>query len=132
MSVYRSNEKWFSMPFGGMCGLFIKDRAARKLQKLLWRQTQEIKDFLVAHKDDCLTYNWTLAYPMPDKKQTTVHYTDESETVEERLKWIDKTDRLTYVPDLFVSDKQWNEASEEVRAFYEKMYGDENDDAEIC
>lgn len=124
--VYRSNDNWFELPAGCYCGVFIKEKSAKKLQKLLWRQTQEIKDFLIAHKDDCALAHWTLAYPLPDKKQTTVYYsrTDPGETIELRIGLFDKTDRLRHIDSLFFTDKHYNEAAREVEAFYEEMYGD--------
>lgn len=128
MAVTKSSDNWFDMPAGCYCGLFIKEQAAKKLQKLLWRQTQEIKEFLTAHKEDCCVSHWTLAYPEPDKKQTTVYYTEtqSEDTVESRIKLFDKSERLRHIDGgIFVSDKMYNEAGEEVQKFYEEMYGEE-------
>lgn len=129
MSVYKSCDNWFNFPAGVYCGLFIKEKTAKKLQKLLWRHTQEIKEFLTANKGDLLPMDWTLAYPMPDKKQTTVYYSSQSYSVDERIKLFDKAYRLLHVDNgVFVSDKKWNEASKEVQAFYEEMYGEDGDE----
>lgn len=125
MSVYKSNDNWFLLPAGCYCGLLIKEKTAKKLQKLLWRQTQEIKELLVANKDDCVPQYWTLAYPEPEKKQTVVYYTNNDETFESRIKLFDKADRLSHVDGgVFVTDKRYDKASEDVKRFYEEMYGD--------
>ena len=122
MSVYKSYDKWFNLPAGCYCGVFVKEKTAKKLQKLLWMQTQEIKELLTAHKDDLLPMEWTLAYP--DGKQTSVYFSCQNDTVEERIKLFDKADRLRYVENgVFVTDKRWTEARDEVQAFYEEMYG---------
>lgn len=124
MSVYRSNDNWFRLPAGCYCGVFIKERSAKKLQKLLWRQTQEIKDFLTANKEDLVPEAWTLAYPLPEKKQTVVHYVDTDDSVESRIALFDKADRLQHIDDLFFTDKRYNEARKDVQNFYEEMYED--------
>ena len=65
---------------------------------------------------------------MPDKKQTTVYFSDRSDSIDERIKLFDKACRMQHVDNgVFVSDKKWNEASEEVKAFYEEMYGEDGD-----
>lgn len=125
MTTYRSNENWFNLPSGCYCGVAIKEKTARKLQKLLWKQTEEIKDFLTAHKEDCVPYHWTLAYP--NGKQTTVHYTCPDTTVEERIKLFDKAGRINHIDNLFVTNERYNKASEEVQWFYEEMYGGEDE-----
>lgn len=128
MSVYKSCDNWFDFPAGMYCGLFVKEKTAKKLQKLLWRQTQEIKEFLTANKGNLLPMEWTLAYPSPDKEQTTVYFSDQSDSVDERIKLFDKACRMQHVDNgVFVSDKKWYEASKEVQAFYEEMYGEDGD-----
>ena len=129
MSVYRSNDNWFELPAGCYCGVFIKERSAKKLQKLLWRQTQEIKDFLTANKDDLAPASWTLAYPLPEKEQTVVHYIDTDDSVESRIALFNKVDRLRHISDLFFTDKKYYEASKDVQKFYEEMY--ENADGKV-
>lgn len=122
MSVYKSNDNWFVLRY---CGLLIKEKTAKKLQKLLWRQTQEIKELLIANKDDCVPGSWTLAYPEPEKKQTVVYYTCNDDTVDNIIKLFDKADRLSHVDNgVFVTDEKYNKASEDVKRFYEEMYGD--------
>lgn len=128
MSVHKSCDNWFNFPVGMYCGVLIKEKTAKKLQKILWKQTQEIKEFLTANKDDLLPMEWTLAYPNPDKKQTTVYYSSQSNSIDERIRLFDQTCRIHHVNNgVFISNKKWNEASEEVKEFYEKMYGEDND-----
>lgn len=118
----RCNERFFEMPIGQYCGVFIRESAAKKLQKILYRQTQEIKDFLTRNLDSLEAADWTLAY-IPD--QVTVSYFDGNsrDEIENRIKVFDETDRLRYVPDVFRTDKTYVEAITEVRQFYEDHYG---------
>ena len=119
----RCNERFFEMPVGQWCGFLIREDAAKKLQKILWRQTQEIKDFLTRNMDALEAANWTLAY-IPS--QTTVNYFDSCsrEDVERRIALLNKADRLSFVPDVFRTDKASLEAIEEVKAFYTEHYGE--------
>lgn len=119
----RCNERFFQMPIGGYSGFFIREDAAKKLQKILWKQTQEIKDFLTRNMDALEAANWTLAY-IPG--QTTVNYFDSNsrEDVERRISAMDKSDRLSFVPDVFKTDKNYAAAMEEVKEFYTEHYGE--------
>lgn len=120
----RCNERFFEMPIGQYCGVFIREDAAKKLQKILYRQTQEIKDFLTRNLDALEAADWTLAY-IPD--QTVVHYFDGNsrDEIENRIRVFDEVDRLRYVSDVFRTDKTFVEAINEVRQFYEGHYGKE-------
>lgn len=117
----RRNERFFKMPAGCYCGVLIREEAAKKLQKILWRQTQEIKDFLTRNKDALEAANWTLAYA---PKQTTVNFYDANshDDLDERIKLFDKADRLTFCPDVFRSTERYNRAMEEVEQFYTEHY----------
>lgn len=117
----RCNERFFQMPIGQWCGFLIREDAAKKLQKILWRQTQEIKDFLTRNMDALEAANWTLAYT---PEQTTVNYYDinSREDVEHRIALLNKADQLSFVPDVFRTDKAYAEAMEEVKAFYTEHY----------
>lgn len=121
--VQRCNERFFQFPIGCWCGVLIREAEAKKLQKILWRQTQEIKDFLVQNIEALEAANWTLAY-IP--KQTTVHYYDSASRsdVKSRINLLDKADRLTFVPDVFKTDKAGADAMEDVGAFYTEHYGE--------
>lgn len=130
MSVKQSYEKWFNVPAGFYCGLYVKEKTAKKLQKLLWKQTQEIKQLLMSNIDDLAISEWTLAYPLPDKKQKTIYYTckeDEWDNIKNRIELINKADRIKYIDKLFVSDKQGLEARKEVEQFYIDMYSEEGE-----
>ena len=119
-------EKFFSMPAGSYCGLLIREPAAKKLQKILWRQTQEIKEFLMQHKDELEADNWTLGYPECNNgKQTVIRYFDGTsrEDVERRIALIDKADRLHFEPFVFHSDKTYAESRNEVQDFFDEHYG---------
>lgn len=117
----RCNERFFQMPVGQWCGFLIREDAAKKLQKILWKQTQEIKDFLTRNMDALEAENWTLAYT---PEQTTVHYYDgkSKEDLKDRIALLDKADRLSFEPDVFRTDKASVEAMEEVKAFCTEHY----------
>lgn len=121
----RCNERFFEMPIGQYCGVFIRESAAKKLQKILYRQTQEIKDFFTRNLDSLEAADWTLAY-IPD--QTVVKYFDGNSRgeIKNRIQVFDEVNRLRYVSDVFRTDKTYVEAITEVRQFYIDHYGKEN------
>ena len=128
--VTRSNDKWFDMPAGNYCGLLIKERTAKKLQKMLYRQTQEIKDLLMQNKEDLMPMSWTLAYP--NGEQTTVYYSDYfcDEDIERKIKLYNEASRLRYCNGgVFISDKTGIDARNEVKEFYKSMYGDDENNS---
>lgn len=128
MKIIESSDNWFNVPAGMWCGLYIKERTAKKLQKLLYKQTQEIKKLLTSNKEDLVVSHWTLAYPPTEKEQTTIYYTvkDDYDTVEERIKLFDKADRIEHIGKVFIiEDGNPIEARKEVQKFYEEMYGEE-------
>lgn len=121
--VKKSSKKWFEMSSGIHCGVFLDEYAARKLSKLLWRQTQELKEFLTANKSHLCPSNWTLAYP--NGKQTVVKFSCLDDSVDDRIALLDKTDRLIYIKGgVFLTDKKYREAMEAVEAFYMEHYDD--------
>lgn len=128
MKIIESSDNWFDVPAGTWCGLYIKEKTAKKLQKLLYKQTQEIKKLLTSNKEDLIVSHWTLAYPNPEKEQTSVHYgvTDDYETVEDRIRLFDKAERIKHIDKLFIiQGVNTIEARKEVQKFYEEMYGEE-------
>lgn len=129
MKIIESSENWFDVPIGVYCGLYIKEKTAKKLQKLLYKQTQEIKKLLTSNKEDLVVSHWTLGYPSPQKEQITIHYTvtkDSYDTVEDRIKLFDSSSRIRHIDKLFIIDTEDSlEARKEVKKFYEEMYGEE-------
>jgi len=123
----RRNERFFEMPIGQYCGLFIREDAAKKLQKILYKHTQEIKDFLTRNLDSLEAADCTLAY-IPE--QTAVSYYDGNsrDEIENRIRVFDEVDRIRYVSDVFKTDETGVEAMHEVRRFYEEHYGKEEGD----
>lgn len=120
----RSNENWFKIDAEAYCGVAIKEKTARRLMKILYRQSEEIKDFLTQNKEDLEAYNWTLAYP--NGKQETVHYSCRSEwdSVERRISLFNKTVMLHHIKDFFISDDTYKAAGEEACRLYMEMYND--------
>jgi hypothetical protein len=122
----KSLDKWFDFPAGCYCGLVVKEATAKKLMKILYRQTQEIKEFLHQHKEDLATSNWTLVYP--DGKQTIIKFTctDTYDSVDNRIKLYDKTAGMEYIKDgLYVSTETYTKAVEEVKEKYYQITGTE-------
>jgi len=124
--VERCNERFFDLPLTDYFGVLIREAAAKKLQKILLRHTQEIKDFLIQNMDALESSNWTLAYT---PSQTVVYYYDRysKEDLKCRISLIDKTDLLSFVSDVFRTDKAYDEAMDEVEAFYEEHYSEGNE-----
>lgn len=61
-------------------------------------------------------------------KQTTIYYSSSegAENLEHRIKFFDKSHMLNYVENgVFLTDKSFNDASGEVKRFYEKYYSPE-------
>lgn len=122
----KSLDKWFDFPAGCYCGLVVKEATAKKLMKILYRQIQEIKEFLHQHKEDLATSNWTLVYPCGE--QTVIHYTyaDSLCSVDDRIKLYDKTAAMTYLKEgLYVSTETYTKANEEVKEKYYQITGTE-------
>lgn len=123
----KSLDKWFDFPAGCYCGLVVREPSAKKLMKILYRQTQEIKEFLNQNKEDLAPSNWTLAYP--GGKQTVIKYTcrqDEWDSVDSRIKLYDATARMKYIDEgLFISDENSLTAGEEAVAEYYRVSGTE-------
>lgn len=119
----KSLDKWFDFPAGSFCGLVVREPSAKKLMKILYRQTQEIKEFLNQHKEDAAPSNWTLAYP--GGKQTVIRYTckqDEWDNVDSRIKLYDATARMRYIENgLFISSEKSLEAAKEAVAEYYRV-----------
>lgn len=122
----KSLEKWFDFPAGCYCGLVVKEATAKKLMKILYRQTQEIKEFLHQHKEDLAASNWTLVHP--DGKQTVINFTcaNPFDSVDYRIKLYDKTAALRYIKEgLYISTEMYTRATEEVKEKYYQVTGTE-------
>lgn len=122
----KSLDKWFDFPAGCCCGLVVKEAAAKKLMKILYRQTQEIKEFLHQHKEDLAASDWTLVYP--GGKQTVIKFTcaNPFDSVDDRIKLYDKTAALHYIKEgLYISTEMYTRATEEVKEKYYQVTGTE-------
>lgn len=120
----RSNEKWFRIDAEAFCGVALKENVAKRLMKILYRQSEEVKDFLTQNKEELESYDWTLAYP--NGKQETVYYSCKSEwdSVERRISLFNKTVMLHHIKDFFISDDTYKAAGEEACRLYMEMYND--------
>lgn len=100
----KSLEKFFDVNMGCYSGVLVREDVAKKLSKILYKQTQELKEFLVANIDALEVSDWTLAYP--DGKQTSVTYYNPDKTKDDvmyRINLINKDKIMTYKPDVFLA-----------------------------
>jgi len=117
----RCNERFFDMPIGNYCGVLIRESAAKKLQKILWRHTQEIKDFFTQNMDELEASNWTLAY-IPEQTQVNYFDGDSRKDLVNRIALLNSSGRLRFVPDVIKTDKTGLEAMNEAKEFYTEHY----------
>jgi len=116
--VRHETEKFFNMPAGWYCGLLLRESTMKKMQNLLFKQTQEIKELLMDSLDDIEAYEWTLAYP--NSAQTVVHYFDADSIVKEKTERIDLFDKaviLKPADEVFSSDRKTSDSRDEVKRF---------------
>jgi len=114
----KSIEKFYDMPMGTYCGVLLREKTAKKLAKLLYKQSQEIKELLASNLDQIEISEWTLVYP--DVKQEIVRYYSESTDQEkiERISVIDKVKTISYCEDgVFIANGS-KEAKEEYMEWY--------------
>ena len=117
-------EKFFNMNAGGYNGVLLRENLAKKMMKLLYKQSQEIKELLVQNLDEVETTNWTLVYP--EGKQTAIYYIVEGDDKMQRIKLFNREAKLEYCKDgVFSTDKKGSEALRDVIAFYEEKYGED-------
>lgn len=100
----KSIEKFFNMSMGIYSGVLIREKTAKKLAKMLYKQTQEIKELLASDLSQLEVSDWTLAYPNND--QTRVRYYSPSNDSDKlhRINLIDKEKLIEYVSDVFIAD----------------------------
>lgn len=79
----KAMKSYFKMAAGSYCGLFLEKRLALRMQKLLYKQEQEIKELLASNIEETEVHNWSLAYP--DNNQTTVYYFNPKDTHKEKM-----------------------------------------------
>lgn len=106
----------------------IKRTISKKMQKLLYKQTQEIKQLIASNLDDAEISDWTLVYPKGE--QTSIHYFTQSSEREkiERLKLFDSSNKIRFCSNgVFMTDKKYNEASEDVKLFYNENFDNEEE-----
>ena len=121
-------ERFFNFPAGMYSGVLIREEAAKKLQKILWRQAQEIREFLARNKDSLEASHWTLAYPENPEERTgkQIHLTyfdgNSRDDLGDRIRLFNNAYRLLYVPAVFSTTEKYYEASVEVEKFYLEHY----------
>lgn len=127
-------EKYFNMPAGAYCGVLLREPLAKKMQKLLYKQAQEIKVLLMSNLDDVEAADWTLVYPLGDDgkpEQTTIHYFSTAES-DEKIRRIDLFDgalRLRFCKNgVFETTLIGLEAVEDVQTFYNEHFETQNSD----
>lgn len=112
----KSLEKFFKLNFSSYCGIFLREKTAKKVAKLLHKQNQQLKELLYNNLNDLEEVNWTLAYP--NKKQRTVYYykTHNEEDIIRRISLCDKQN-IEFVKDgVYIGDSE-----EDIIKEYEKL-----------
>jgi hypothetical protein len=101
-----SPDIWFNMPVGCYCGLLLNKRLGIRMQKLLMKQTQEIKELLLANLDETEASHWSLCYP--NGKQETYNYIDKSlggeDEKRQRVGWLNKAYNVRRQERVFIGD----------------------------
>lgn len=114
-------KTYFNMPAGAYCGLLLEKRLAIRMQKLLMRQEQDIKELLAANIDETEVSEWTLAYP--DGEQTTVTYFDPTKLNDEKIRRVElftKTHLIKKCDEVFLADNQ-KDAKEHYLNYHDKV-----------
>ena len=111
----KSIEQFYDLSFGCYCGVLVRKDLSKKIAKMIYRQTQELKELLASNLDEIEVSNWTLAYP--DGKQTSFHYYSKSSNEEkiERINVLQKTLNFKPLENIFIADN----SSEAEKAFME-------------
>ena len=119
-------EKFFNMSAGLYCGVLLRENLAKKMMKLLYKQSQEVQELLAQNIDDVECHSWTVVYPKGE--QTAIDYFQESslEDKMKRIKLFDKAAELRYCANgVFSTNEHWSEAANAVKAFYAERYGND-------
>jgi hypothetical protein len=96
----KSIEKFFEMPMGAYCGVFLREKMAKKLAKLLYKQNQEIKELLASDLSQLEVSDWTLSYPDEEKQFVVKYYMNSSDQDKLfRINLIDRTKLIDYCED---------------------------------
>lgn len=82
----KSDEKFYDLTFGHYSGVLLREKLAKKLEEVLNRHKQEIKEVLTNNLEDLEVSYWTLAYP--DGNQTSVTFYKPNSTNEEKIERI--------------------------------------------
>ena len=127
--IRKSTKKWYVMPAGQWCGVFVEEKVAGQLQEILSRHAKEIADFLYDCKDALLPYHWTLAYP--NGKQEIVHYAitaDQEYEIDNRIELFEMACELKCIDDgIYLSDnKSCIESDSEVVKYYTELHKSDN------
>jgi len=100
----KSLEKFFDVNMGVYNGVLVREDVAKKLAKLIYKQNQELKEFLVANIDALEETNWTLAYPNDEQKSVTYYNPNTTkEDILHRINLINKDQIMRYKPDVFIA-----------------------------
>ena len=83
----RAIKTYFNMSAGSYCGLFLEKRLAIRMNKLLIKQQQEIKELLASNIEETEISGWTLAYP--NEEQTRVAFFNPHASESDKLKRVE-------------------------------------------
>ena len=105
----KSIEKFYDIPMGSYCGVLIREKQAKKLMKLLHKQTQEIKELLASDLEQIEVSDWSIAEE--DGKNTVFSYYIQSSDSDklERIQLINKVKQVEYCKEgVYVVNKNDN------------------------
>lgn len=102
----KSIESFFDAPMGGYAGVLIREKKAKKLAKLLYKQNQEVKELLASDLDDLEVSHWTLAYPKGEQTGVTYYSEHEGDSAKlHRISLLDKSKLMRYCEKgVFIAD----------------------------
>lgn len=87
-------QKYFDIPFGGFCGVFVTEKLMKRICKIEYRFIQELKSVLTNNLDECEIAHWTGVQVekdenLPDYGFITCHYIDNENSREDKLQRIE-------------------------------------------
>ena len=121
MSNLKAIKTYFDMPAGMYCGLLLEKRLGIRMQKLLMKQEQEIRELLAANIDETEVSECTLVYP--DGEQTNLRYFDPSKLNDEKFRKVElfsKSHSITKCDEVFLATDS-KMAKENYLSYHDKV-----------
>ena len=112
------NKRMYDYNAGGHCGVVMPESVMKKLAKLNYEYSNEVKKILEENKGSLYVSDWTLANLMDGekiKKQVTIRYAILGEDVDHRIS-LYKANSPTYIKEFYLvkNREEAKEISEEI------------------